>query len=92
LHPNLVNYKRNTMSAVALQGLLDYLMGTLSKSNRVWLAEHLVMPEKVVETPNQKYVRESLTRAMNEVKEAMATGKQLQTADDFLLELEKEAV
>jgi len=80
------------MSAVALQGLLDYLMGTLNKSNRIWLAEHLIMPEKTKETPNQKYVRESLTRAMNELKEAMETGKQLQTADDFLLELEKEAV
>jgi len=80
------------MSAGALQGLLDYLMGTLSKSNRIWLAEHLVMPEKVTETPNQKYVRKSLTRAMKELNEAMATGKQLQAVDDFLLELEKETV
>jgi len=69
------NDQQRTMSAVALQGLLDYLMGTLNKSNRVWLAEHLVMPEKAAETPDQKYVRKSLTRALDEVKEAEKAGR-----------------
>ena len=38
----------------------------------------------------QKYVRESLTRALNEVKEAKRIGRQLQSADDFIKELEME--
>lgn len=32
------------MSAVVLQGLLDYLRSTLSMDNRQWLAAHLVEP------------------------------------------------
>ena len=32
------------MSAVVLQGLLDYLKSTLSMDSRQWLAAHLVEP------------------------------------------------
>ena len=32
------------MSAVVLQGLLDYLRSTLTMDNRRWLAAHLVEP------------------------------------------------
>lgn len=35
----------------------------------------------------QAYVRESLTAAFRELDEAKRTGKQLQTADDFLKEI-----
>ena len=39
----------------------------------------------------QKYVRESLTRALNEVKEAKRTGRPLKSLDEFLEEQRKEA-
>lgn len=38
----------------------------------------------------QTYVKESLTRALNEVKEAELEGKKLQSVDDFLKELDDE--
>lgn len=38
-------------------------------------------------TPQQQYVKESLTRALNEVQEAKRTGKTLMSADDFLNEM-----
>lgn len=41
-------------------------------------------------TPQQKYVKESLTRAFDEVRNAKARGESLMSADDFLEELRKE--
>lgn len=38
-------------------------------------------------TPQQQYVKDSLTRALNEVKEAKRTGRALMSADDFLNEM-----
>lgn len=38
----------------------------------------------------QAYVKESLTRAFNEVKEAELEGRKLQSVDDFLKELDDE--
>lgn len=38
----------------------------------------------------QTYVKESLTRAFNEVKEAESEGRKLQSVDDFLKELDDE--
>ena len=37
----------------------------------------------------QAYVKDSLTRAFNELKLAKLEGKELQSADDFLKELEE---
>jgi len=75
------------MSAVALQSLLDYLQTALTKSNKQWLAEHLIVPEVKAETPNQKYVRATLTRALRETKRAMAANKKMPNAFDLLNEL-----
>ena len=64
------------MSVTQMEGLWQYLQTlSLNKTNRQWLAEHLTMPTKTVETPNQKYVRESLTRAIKEVKQAEKAGR-----------------
>lgn len=38
----------------------------------------------------QAYVKDSLTRAFNELKLAKLRGKELQSADDFLKELEEQ--
>lgn len=80
------------MSTVQLQNLLGYINGlSLSARNRRWLAEHLIMPEETTETPNQKYVRESLTRAMKEVREAEKAGRPIGSpVEDLIAELEKE--
>jgi len=38
----------------------------------------------------QQFVKETLTRALDELKEAKRTGRKLQSADDFMKELEME--
>lgn len=38
----------------------------------------------------QAYVKDSLSRAFNEVKEAKLEGRKLQSVDDFLKELDEE--
>ena len=38
----------------------------------------------------QKYVKDTLTRALREVEEAKREGRKLQSADDFIKELELE--
>jgi len=76
------------MSAVQLEGLWQYLQSlSLTKSNKQWLSEHLTMPSIAEETPNQKYVRESLTRALKETREAIAEGRSMPNAYDLLNEL-----
>lgn len=42
------------------------------------------------ETPQQQYVRESLTRAIKGVEEAKRTGKKLKSVDEFIAELDSE--
>ena len=44
------------MSAVVLQGLLDYLKSTLTMDNRQWLAAHLIEPAEDL----KPYTREEL--------------------------------
>lgn len=39
----------------------------------------------------QRYVKETLTRALNEVKEARRAGKELKSFDDFLTEQQGES-
>lgn len=81
------------MSTAQMEGLWQFLQTlSLSKSNKQWLADHLTMPTETIETPNQKYVRESLTRAFAEVRSAEKEGRNLQSLDEFILELEQEAV
>lgn len=81
------------MSTLQMQNLLGYINGlSLSMSNRRWLAEHLIMPAETAETPNQQYVRETLTRALVETKQAIAEGRSLQSVDDFLAEFEAERI
>ena len=59
------------------------------------VAETFVMKTKTKENQKtltqQKYVRETLTQALNEVKEAKRTGRKLKSLDDFLEEQRQEA-
>ena len=64
------------MSTTALQGLLDYLYGTLSPDNMRWVAEHLVMQAKKVENPDLKpYTIEELHARIAEAEANIAAGK-----------------
>ena len=65
------------MSTTALQGLLDYLYGTLTPSNMRWLASHLIDHADKVETPPQlkKYTMEEINAMLDEAEANMAAGR-----------------
>jgi hypothetical protein len=66
---------------------------SLKKKDREWLAGKLLEPVDDAKTAQQKaFVKESLTRALKEVEEAKREGRKLKTLDEFLDELDKEAV
>lgn len=81
------------MTTVALQNLWTYINGlSLKRKDREWLANKLLEPTEVdAETKRQQeFVKESLTRAINEFKAAKREGRQLTTLDDFIEELKSE--
>ena len=82
------------MTTVALNNLWSYIQGmSLKKKDREWLAGKLLEPVDDDKTAQQKaFVKESLTRALKEVEEAKREGRKLKTLDEFLDELDKEAV
>ena len=83
------------MTSAALNNLWNYIDGlSLSKRDRKWLAEKLIEPNSVdAETlRQQQYVKETLCRALDEVKTAKKEGRQLMTDEEFLKELEKEGL
>lgn len=78
------------MSTVALNNLWTYIesMG-LSARNRKWLADRLIEPSKADKTKKEAtMVVDSFRRSMQEVKEAERNGKELQSLDSLLEELE----
>jgi len=62
--------KIRIMSAIALQGLLDYLLGTLSMDNRRWLAAHLVEPANQSAT----YTKEELIERVDAAEADIQAG------------------
>ena len=82
------------MTTVALNNLWSYIQGmSLKKKDREWLAGKLLEPVDDAKTAQQKaFGKESLTRALKEVEEAKREGRKLKTLDEFLDELDKEAV
>ena len=64
------------MSTTALQGLLDYLYGTLSPNNMRWVAEHLVMQADKVENPDLKpYTMDEINAMLDEAEADFEAGK-----------------
>ena len=59
------------MSAVVLQGLLDYLRSTLTMDNRQWLAAHLIEPAEDL----KPYTREELIARIEEAEADIAAGR-----------------
>ena len=78
------------MSTTALQGLLDYLYGTLSPSNMRWVAEHLVMQADKVENPDLKpYTMDEINAMIDQSERDIAAGR-VCDFDEAMDELEKE--
>lgn len=81
------------MTTFALNNLWTYIEGlSLKQKDREWLAGKLLESKADdAKTANQKaYVKETLTRALNEVKAAKREGRKLQTVDEFIKELRME--
>ena len=83
------------MTAFTLNNLWSYIDGlSLKQKDREWLAGKLLEPktDDVKMARQQAYVKETLTRALQEVKAAKREGRKLKTFDEFLEELEEEEV
>ena len=83
------------MTTVALNNLWNYLQGLkLSKKDREWLADKLIEPTADdAKTAKQKaYVKETLTRAFDEVERAKHGEIKMMTLEEFEEELQKEGI
>ena len=83
------------MTTFALNNLWTYIEGlSLKKKDREWLASKLIEPKADdVKTVRQKaYVKESLTRALNEVAAAKRGETKMMTEEEFLKEMKTEGI
>lgn len=83
------------MTTVALNNLWTYIEGlSLKRKDREWLASKLLEPKADdAKTAKQKaYVKETLTRALNEVKAAKRGEVKMMTEEEFLEGLKSEGV
>ncbi len=83
------------MTAFALNNLWTYIEGlSLKQKDREWLANKLLDPVVVdVETKRQQeFVKESLTRALDEVKRAKRGEAKMMTLEEFEEELRAESI
>ncbi len=82
------------MTTVAMNNLWAYIQGlSLSQRNRKWLAEKLIEPSDDAKTAQQKaYVKESLYRALDEVKRAQRGEIKMMTEEEFLQGLKEEGL
>lgn len=76
------------MSTVALEGLRDYLTGTLSPSNMLWLSTQLADYAKKME-PLKPYTREEIHARIAQSEREIAEGH-VHDFDDVMRELEEE--
>lgn len=83
------------MTTFALNNLWTYIEGlSLKQKDREWLAGKLLEPKgDDAKTAKQKaYVKETLTRALNEVKAAKRGEVKMMTEEEFLEGLKTEGV
>ncbi len=75
------------MNAVSMNNLWTYLQGlSLTASNRKWLAERLIEPEKK-EVMSDQEIKEGLTEAFSQL-DALKRGKaKTRSAEELLYEL-----
>lgn len=89
------NKKVKAMTALALNNLWTYIESlSLKRKDREWLAGKLLeQTEEDAKTAQQKaYVKESLTRALDEVKRAKRGEIKLMTEEEFLEGLKAEGI
>lgn len=64
------------MSSMALQGLLEYLYGTLSPKSMRWVADHLIEHADRVEAPAPKrFTMEEVNAMLDEAEANFAAGR-----------------
>lgn len=83
------------MTTFALNNLWTYIQGlTLARSDREWLAGKLMEPsaDEIETKSQQEFVKDSLYRALDEVKEAKRGGKQLMTEEEFFERLKADGI
>ncbi len=83
------------MTTFALNNLWTYIQGlTLARSEREWLAGKLMEPsaDEIETKSQQEFVKDSLYRALDEVKEAKRGGKQLMTEEEFFERLKADGI
>jgi len=83
------------MTTFALNNLWNYIEGlSLKQKDREWLANKLLEPKADdAKTAQQKaYVKETLTRAINEVKAAKRGEVKMMTEEEFLEGLKVEGI
>lgn len=81
------------MSTAQLNNLWAYIDGmSLKRKDREWLANKLLEPsaEEQETLRQQEYVKETLTRALQEVDAAKREGRKLKSVEEFLEEFEIE--
>ena len=63
------------MSTTALNGLRDYLTGTLSPDNMIWLANQLTeYAKKLQEPPFRRYTMDEINAMLDEAEAEIAAG------------------
>ena len=63
---------------------------TIKTNTRAWQGEYVFFVDGKRIAKQKAYVKETLTRALNEVKAAKREGRKLQTVDEFIKELRME--
>lgn len=87
--------KKRFMTTYALNNLWTYIEGlSLKQKDRKWLANKLLEPVEVdAETKRQQeFVKESLTRALDEVKRAKRGEAKMMTLEEFEEKLRDESI
>ena len=77
------------MSEATLNGLLEYLYGTLSPSNMIWVAEHLIQQAQREDEEITPYTMEEITARIAQSERDSAEGK-VYDFDDVMREIEEE--
>lgn len=86
----ITKYKDTKMSTATLQGLLDYLKGTLSTSNMLWLSERLTEYAKEKQEQDLKpYTIEEIRSMIEQSRRDSAAGLG-EDSDEMFRELEEE--
>lgn len=63
-----------TMVQTQLDGLLQFLLGSLDYNNRLWLSQHLIEPQAVED--DRPYTWKEIHQHLDEAEAGFAVGKQ----------------